>query len=131
MRRTTSARFAAMTVVLIQLVGCTHWAPVPLSEIQAPSAGAELRLTTIEGDTTVVRSGSVRGDSIWGCIDPCEQPGAEILPVIPLSGVASVERREVDAGRTTIAAIAVPLGAGVVILGFFALACASGTCSGS
>lgn len=84
-------------LLAIHLAGCTYWqpatvAPRELIEIDQPSL---IRITPASGESLVIQSPSIRGDSIAGV-----RPRSRETRGILLSDVRSIEVSHVSAGRT-------------------------------
>jgi hypothetical protein len=94
----TSLRGAiCATLLLTQLTACMTWRPVPVARDQQaaaePFGRARLRLRS--GAELTLRDMTVRGDSAIGFTENPRERRA-----LPIGDVASIERRQLSAGRT-------------------------------
>lgn len=109
MRHRTGSLATALAVA--SLVGCSSFqrARTPGEGVARAKSG-EIRVNKVDGSIVPLVNASIVGDSLIG-ISP--RTGARIA--IPTSAIASVESKDIDAGRTAL------LGGGI-ILGLAAVA---------
>ena len=90
----SSCRIGCLLVVVL-LLGCTHWEPfpVPTPDAEAPRLPTSLRVRTSDHAATVVSWPLVRADTLYG------RSGRDTL-AIPLSAVQRLERQRLEVGRT-------------------------------
>jgi hypothetical protein len=119
MRRKLTALIALATTA------CSSWqlrpAPTPSTGAGASESISQARVYLRTGATLDLHEVTVAGDSLVGMSGPASQADRRRVAV-PTANVSSIAVREVDAGRTALAILAIA-GASIVIIG--AAACAS------
>jgi hypothetical protein len=95
----SSCRLGYLLVVIL-LLGCSHWEPfpVPTPHAEAPRLPTSLRVWKSDHAATVLSWPLVRGDTLYG------RSRGDTL-AIPLSAVQRLERQRLEVGRTTAAVV--------------------------
>jgi hypothetical protein len=92
--RSVLCRTVCVALLLTQLTACMTWRPVPAAQAGTePIARARLRLRS--GAELSLRDVSVRSDSAVGYT-----AGPRDRRAVPITDVASIERRQLSVGRT-------------------------------
>lgn len=100
------SRSLPLVIVLTAVTACTTWSrqSAPPAEVVSKHPGALVRVTRTDHSVITLRDASVANDSLVGTTDD----KARLRVAMPVADVASVDTREVSAGRTA------GLGVGVV-----------------
>ena len=107
------------------LAACTSWKTQhePLQIVVAEKEPKTIRVTTVQGDTHVIREPLIRADTLYGWFEAeTEGDGSwETVPIsngwaaIPTDDVLRVEVRESNTGRTVLLASLLVVGASIAI----------------
>lgn len=113
------------TLIALTTTACSSWhlrpAPTPSAGAGASESISKARVYLRSGSMLDLHDVTVAGDSLVGMTGPASQADRRRMAV-PTANVSSIAVRQVDAGRTALAILAIA-GASIVIVG--AAACAS------
>lgn len=92
------SRSIPLVAVLAVVTACTTWSrqSAPPAQVVSQHPGALVRVTRTDHSVITLRGAAVVNDSLVGTTDD----KARLRVAIPIADVASVDTREVSAGRT-------------------------------